>query len=156
MNELVPHKLRPWLEAIGSITEMARKISSNVTLKLYDNRWMGCTPDVFFRRIVMCIDGMPWWYATTHIPKQTYQMRHEAFTSLGDRYLGSLLFSDKGIHRSSLSYHFELGDSESYLEARDFMTREALGVWVRRQTFLISEEPLYLKEVFLPQMLESL
>lgn len=156
MTIKAPSKLLPWLEADSSITDMARAIVSDVNLDLLMNEWSPENSDVFERRIVMRCDGEPWWFAVTHIPKKTYEQRLQAFQALGQRHLGSILFSDPDIYRLSVIHCFEPAGGDNFQEAKPYITVEASGVWVRKQVFLINKEPLYLKEIFLPQMLESL
>lgn len=149
---LPPQALRPWLDATGSITQMAKQCCESVRVKLLHTAWDEASS--YHREILMLCDETPWWYAHTHLPQETFQQRASLFQGLGDNSLGCVLFSDPNISRQSLQY-FEVGcDDPAYQKAARFITIECERLWARESVYHIEGLPLYLLEVFLPDMLK--
>lgn len=149
-----PTLLRPWLEASGSLTKMAKARCASVHVKLLQTGW---APDAcYHREILMLCDESPWWYAHTRIPASTFDKRADVFQDLGERSLGCLLFSDPHITRQSLRF-FEVSFASSlYQQAACFVTLDHDRLWARESVYHVEGQPLYLLELFLPAMLKTL
>jgi chorismate--pyruvate lyase len=155
---LPPISLVPWLEATDSITLMAKTGCQTVKVHLLKTGWVypseSQTPE-YCREILMICDDSPWWYAKTRIPEKTFNKRKQIFLDLGEKSLGCLLFSDKGITRQSLHYYSTNNSEATFQLAKKHVPLKNELLWARESIFQISGEPLFLLEVFLPKMLET-
>ena len=118
---------------------------------------------VFIREILMFCDEKPAWYAQTKIPERTYARRAEKFKHLQGNPLGSLLFSDPQIIREDFFYAYLTKSTQEYKQAMLYYTAYASStmnlmpsfLWARKSVFRIEGEPLYLMEVFFPELFEK-
>ena len=152
-----PHK--EWLFDKGSLTQKlieksfgqfrvevlqqcvrAIQFSERKALAIATRRWG------VVREVVLYGNNTPWVYARTVIPLPTLQGSLRRFHYLGDQPLGKQLFKDPSMRRESL----ELARlSPGQLPRR-------LGVlvptWGRRSVFRLSNKPLLVSEIFLPEL----
>ena len=162
-----PAALQPWLYAKGSITQMARQRCADVSLDLLHNDWSSISQAerqyysmrehrAFLREINMICDGDIWWYARTLIPQVTYDARLVAFDALDDIPIGTILFSDPEIKRLDL----QVSDLNQEHPIRQWagaaLPYYVNRCWIRYSLYHIQGLPLYMHEVFLPQMIDSL
>ena len=108
---------------------------------------------VWVREVLLCCDGVPVVFAHTVMarrPRHPFDLR---FGALGERSLGSLLFSDPRIVRGRLQFR--------HLDARHPMFRRAVAalsdapssLWARRSGFGCGAKTVLVNEVFLPALL---
>ena len=92
-------------------------------------------------------------YARTIIPKDTLTGKNEILTSLGEKPLGDVLFSDESTYRSEIRYAKIPVDCELHDEAikKLNITTE---LWARQSLLYIEQKPLLITEIFLPAILE--
>ncbi|GAA0789684.1 chorismate lyase [Marinobacterium sediminicola] len=84
-------------------------------------------------------NGTPWVYARSVLPATTLTGRERRLALLGNRSLGSLMFSDPSLARGPLMACCLQDDDGSQL-------------WARRSVFRLHNKPLLVCEVFLPAM----
>lgn len=90
---------------------------------------------VWIREVALCIDDDVVVFGRTVIPVSTLAGRHKRLLCLGEKSLGSYLFSQPGIFRQSLSF------------AR--VHHPGLPVnWCRRSVFSLDHKPLLVTESF--------
>lgn len=92
----------------------------------------------WLREIILSGDGMPWLTARTLIPRSTLECHQSQICSLGTRPLGHYLFSSESkLTRDFIQVGFD----------RTSSTRE---LWGRRSCLRLSDKPLLITELFLP------
>ncbi|MGY8871916.1 MAG: chorismate--pyruvate lyase family protein [Pseudomonadales bacterium] len=91
------------------------------------------------REVHLLGNDQVWVYARSIIPASTMTGRERQLSHVGNRSLGSILFSDPTMHRGPLQI--------SRLQLSNQQT-----VWARRSKFFLSGKPLLVCEVFLPAL----
>lgn len=91
------------------------------------------------REVHLLGNDQVWVYARSIIPASTMTGRERQLSHVGNRSLGSILFSDPTMHRGPLQI--------SRLRLSNQQT-----VWARRSKFFLSGKPLLVCEVFLPAL----
>ncbi|MGB0466038.1 MAG: chorismate--pyruvate lyase family protein [Pontibacterium sp.] len=148
-----PQAWRSWLTDSGSLTKRLTALSKGqFRVNLVYQGWqqpgrsearalaMPGRQKALIREVELIGANQTWVYARTVIPSSTLTGRHRTLKQLGNRSLGSLLFSDPGMKRGPLQV--------SHLRLSDRKTR----VWARRSLFYLSDKPLLVCEVFLPAL----
>jgi len=143
-------RLRSWLLTPGLLTQRMRETGRNA----FQMRVLGeALQDGDHRReIELVCAGVVWVFAQTRVPAATLAaepwLQHIGETALGE----ALAAQGRRVKRSDFEYAKLTADHEVVTKA---LTRARLGpqaLWVRRSTFQIETRPLYLQEVFLPQV----
>lgn len=151
-----PLKLMSWLSHASSLTAKAQEKGHEVKVSVLSQQWCG---RLFQRQIVMMSDEQPWWYGQTLIPYQTYQLRSMAFSSLANNPLGTILYRDPSIYLVQRHSIVLCADEFTHSIGKLFLYDELESnqlLWGRASIFNIENQPLYLKEIFLPEMLKCL
>ena len=160
-----PQGLKEWMHARGSLTQKIAHYSHDTRIQLIQNDWARTTwwdlhvldirpQTAFIREILMMVDGRPWWYARTLIPKRTFEQKSALFQQLNTTSLGNILFNDDKIRRVDLIYYPIDKNYIEYHWALKETANDPKILWSRRTVFDVNEFPLYLMEIFLPSMLE--
>lgn len=153
-QQAVPQIWRTWLTGDGSLTQRLIKLSAgDFRVEVVRQGW--CRPTrseaialnidhrqfALIREVQLIGCGRAWVFARSIIPAQTLTGAQRQLRMLGNRSLGSLLFTDPTMRRGPLEVsRLRLADKQD--------------VWARRSVFYLSEKPLLVSEVFLPQLLE--
>ncbi len=146
-----------WLNYYGSLTEEMQQASSapirvkvlrqgtypifddeRATLDLPTQRW------AWIREVQLLGNNRPWLLARTVIPMTTLKGRANRLKLLGSKPLGPVLFNRLGAERVSIAFeqvHEIAWQPNSSIDA----------LWCRQSIFKIDQEPLLLKEIFLPE-----
>lgn len=148
-----PHHWRPWLQDRGSLTlRLTRAAGGEFAVRVLCQHWATPSADearalnmpprqlALIREVeLLGRDGTPWVYARSVLPAATLTGRERRLRQLGDRSLGSLMFSDPSLSRSPLMAS---------------CLRDSTGkrYWARRSVFRLHNKPLLVCEVFLPAM----
>lgn len=148
-----PQIWRSWLTDAGSLTKRLVALSEgDFEVEVVRQGWqtptrseakalcMGSREKALVREVQLIGKGEPLVYARTIIPATTLTGRQRTLKLLGNRSLGSMLFSDPTMRRGPLQI--------SRLRLQDQHT----DVWARRSLFYLSEKPLLVCEVFLPAL----
>lgn len=147
-----PPQWRKWLLDPGSLTQrLVRASQGNFRVEVVRQEWGRPTRSeakalgiptrqrVLIREVQLIGNGQPWVFARTIIPASTLTGKQRKLNSLGNRSLGSVLFSDPTMRRGALQI--------SRLQLITGAT-----VWARRSVFRLSNKPLLVAEVFLPSL----
>ncbi|MBR9828944.1 MAG: chorismate lyase [Oceanospirillales bacterium] len=148
-----PRHWRPWLQDNGSLTRrLTRAAQGQFGVRVLSQRWAMPTADEaralgMPRRQVALIrevellghEGTAWVYARSVLPATTLTGRERRLKLLGNRSLGSLMFSDPSLQRSPL-------------QACCLSAAAGKPYWARRSVFRLHGKPLLVCEVFLPAM----
>ena len=147
-----PEKLLPWINHNESLTLKAELMGLEVRVLVLLQQWRST---IFEREIIMFCNNKPWWYGRTLIPKQTFSKRFEIFSTLSTKPLGKILFEDpmiEKIHCKSLT--LSVKDLKLNHQQLGLVEKQDMDLlWGRASIFQIDDSPLYLTEVFLPEML---
>lgn len=99
------------------------------------------------REVYLCSGATPLVYARTVIPLSTLQGSARRLAHMGERPLGALLFSSKGMRRAGIQVSRLSGS---------LLQHDLSGelVWGRRSVFYLTDKPLMVSEYFLPSLFE--
>ncbi|WP_230404736.1 MULTISPECIES: chorismate lyase [Undibacterium] len=156
-----------WLTDRNSLTArlIARSQSFRVQ-RLRQGRAL-CLPDeadaialprvqqVIEREVVLRCDETPVVYAHTVLPLTATASHWPLFASLGNRSLGTTLFSDPLVQRGQLQYARLWREHRlmKRIAAEYALPAECQFLWARRSVFRRKGSPLLVTEVFLPEIL---
>lgn len=142
---------RPWLCERGSLTQQLRKASQGqFDVELLRLFWAQPTraealrlgiplrQRTLIREVHLCGYGKPWVFARSVIPATTLKGDDRRLLMLGNRSLGSLLFSDPSIRRGQIEV--------------TRLTHQQQRCWARRSVFTLQQGPILVMETFLPSM----
>jgi len=142
---------RKWLCDRGSLTEALIRASKNgFSVRLIAQKKSYPTYDearalkissqqkILVREVELLGNQQAWVYARSVVPLSTLQHCHQSLERLGNRSLGTLLFTDPNIKRGALEVCQLSANGQNYPS--------------RRSIFWIKQQPLLVTEVFLPPM----
>jgi chorismate--pyruvate lyase len=101
------------------------------------------------REVELCCGEQPWVFARSLIPLQSLQGAGRRLQFLGDRPLGSLLFSDPKATRGPMEFARLLPGHCLYEKALANRAQRPAQLWGRRTLFFFAGKPLLVNEVFL-------
>lgn len=144
---VVPRLWKNWLQDKGSLTRRLQSIGRfSVQLRqqgygfasAMECRDLGLTygRSVWFREVALLIDDQEVVLARTVVPLNSWLARRCGLTRLGNRSLGTFLFSQPSMKRPTLRL---------YRWAADGQHRQQ---WARRSIFTIQGQPLQVTEAF--------
>ncbi|KQN60675.1 MULTISPECIES: chorismate lyase [Rahnella] len=145
----VPADVADWLMEMGSMTRRFEKQGVTVTVKPQNEcfvtraelgeseaQQLPESARYWVREIVLFGDAEPWLLGRTVIPEETLTGPDLALVDLGTVPLGRYLFSGNNLTRD----YIHLGQLQS----------ERGDLWARRSRLRLSDKPLLLTEIFLP------
>lgn len=157
---------RPWLIDRGSLTQRIidhcprfnmRVVFQGLRAPTRDEAFL--FPDrgrsrVLVREVYLCCGGTPVVFA--HSVTRPHDLRGpwKALTRLGNRSLGSRLFTDPRVQRCPLHQRKITRGHELYARALQAAPDAGGSLWARRSLFLLHKSPILVTEVFLPGILE--
>ncbi len=100
------------------------------------------------REVSLYADGCPVVYARSVLPHECMRGAWRTLSRLGNRPIGSVLFSDPGIRRGQLVYK----KLDARHPLRHILVRNET-LWARRSVFVRDKMPLLVNEVFMPEIL---
>ncbi|GAB4121384.1 MAG: chorismate lyase [Sideroxydans sp.] len=168
-----PPALRPWLRDQGSLTQRIQQrcakfevqpLHSGLARLAYDEAaLLGIAPHrlAWSREVFLYADGVPVVFAHSACARAHLRGAWKAMDGLGNRSLGSLLFSHPLVVRQPL--HFKALRAPHPLVSRILAQPHRIGLpplppytvlWARRSLFTLHGAPLLVTEVFLPGILD--
>ena len=152
---LVPTEWYSWLTDKGSLTQRLVKLSDNqFRVRVVKQGWyrptrseakalnMGSRQFALVREVqLLGKQDQVWVYARSIIPATTLTGRQRQLKMLGNRSLGTLLFTDPTMRRG-------------HLQISRLFLKDRRRAWARRSIFYLSGKPLLVCEVFLPELLK--
>lgn len=139
-----------WLTSTDSLTGRLRKISNgNTGIKILHADWTDADADekkllrldnqrAWIREITHCYQQEPWVWARVVIPETTLQKTE--LNAHTPQALGDILFQDPHLKRTDLAVT-RLTQHLPYTDQ---------AVWARRSVLWFQQQPLLVKEIFLP------
>ncbi len=153
INTRIPHRWQRWLKDSGSLTQHLIKAShghfsvelvsqscARPNLKERQALSLPARQLAVIREVKLKGNADLWVYARTIIPVTSLKGRLRQLHHIGNRSLGSVLFSDRSMRRSPI-------------EVCQIADPSGQNLYARRSLFWLSGYPLLVSEVFLPELL---
>ena len=158
----VPESMREWLTGAGSlVTRLRNHGVGPVRVTQLRETWACPWQDertqlnianrrcAFIREILIGEEGRPYIFARTIFPMDTLTGAERRLAKLGTRTLGSVLFKDPTLTRSSFEITCLQPGTTWYQHIQQYHPVDNSPLWARRSIFTIKEKPLLVTEVFL-------
>jgi chorismate--pyruvate lyase len=155
----------PWLRDHGSLTRRiqqrcdtftVRPVRSGLARVAYDEAaLLGLPPDryAFSREVFLYADASPVVFAHSACAHEHLRGAWGALSGLGNRSLGTLLFSHPLVERQPLHFRYLRPHHPLYKSAAAVLGDTPARLWARRSLFHLHGAPLLVTEVFLPEIL---
>ncbi|WP_303787112.1 chorismate lyase [Azovibrio restrictus] len=158
--------MQDWLTERGSLTARLRACCQTFELRCLTQRLevldadeaarLGVRPGslAWVREVLLLTDGVPVIFAHTVMarrPRHPFDLR---FGALGERSLGSLLFSDPGIARGPLEFRCLDQRHPLHRRAEAILGPLPARLWARRSHFGRQAKGVLVTELFLPPVLD--
>jgi chorismate--pyruvate lyase len=157
--------MRPWLHDSGSLTAriqlrcgqfVVRPVRSGLARIAYDEAAvLGIAPhqSAYSREVFLHADGRPVIFAHSACHANDLRGAWQAMKGLGNRSLGSLLFTHPLVVRQPLHFAALRPHHPLYQSAVSEIDTRPERLWARRSLFTLHGAPLLVTEVFLPEIL---
>jgi len=174
-----PAALRPWLHDQGSLTRRIQQrcerfavqpVRGGLARIAYDEAaLLGIAPHrrAWSREVFLYADGQPVVFAHSTCAYEHLRGAWQAMRGLGNRSLGSLLFTHPLVIRQPLhfkalrAHHPSVGPASSvgralarHVGLKPDPQNISAPLWARRSLFTLHGAPLLVTEVFLPEILK--
>ena len=107
----------------------------------------------FSREVLLCADGHPVVFAHSTCAREHLRGTWLAMNGLGNRSLGTLLFTHPLVKRHALHFKSLPPHHALYMRAASVLKLQPGQLWARRSLFSLHNAPLLVTEVFLPEIL---
>lgn len=156
----------PWLRDHGSLTRRIQQRCSTFRVQnLYDGLARAPRDEtallgtaerelVYTREVFLLADDKPVVFAHSVVAPHQLRGAWQALQHLGDRSLGSLLFTHPLVTRAPLHFRALKSGDPLYRRAAAVLTTPPPRLWARRSLFTLHGAPLLVTEVFLPDVLQ--
>jgi len=128
------------------------RLSEHRALHIKSRRW------AVVREVILYGNNTPWVYARTVIPLNTLQGSLRRLHYLGNKPLGRQLFSHPNMTREPLEvaelspHHLPNIILSDIGQSSPLNNTSKLPIWGRRSVFRLTNKPLLVSEVFLPEL----
>ncbi|MEI9747551.1 chorismate lyase [Moellerella wisconsensis] len=142
----VPEKIHDWLMELGSMTRRFEQYCQQVTVEPYQEKFitaaelnpgeadcLSISQRYWLREVILYGDNIPWLLGRTLVPEETLVGDEQRLVDLGTVPLGKYLFSGNNLTRD----YIHIG--------------KQCDRWARRSLLRLSNKPLLLTELFLPE-----
>jgi len=158
--------LRPWLHDHGSLTQRIQQRCENFSVQpvrsglahiAHDEATMlGIAPHrlAYSREVFLYADGKPVVFAHSTCAREHLRGAWKAMSGLGNRSLGSLLFTHPLVIRQPLRFKALRSHHPLFRSATQNLEGASDTLWARRSLFTLHGAPLLVTEVFLPEILK--
>jgi len=156
----------PWLRDHGSLTRRIQQrcqqfsvqpVRSGLARVAFDEAsTLGFANDrlAFSREVFLFADGKPVVFAHSACAERDSRGAWHAIRGLGNRSLGTLLFTHPLVKRHPLHYKKLQPQHPLYRSACAGLSIAPQFLWARRSLFYLKDAPLLVTEVFLPGILQ--
>ena len=160
-----PTQLHPWLHDHGSLTLRIQQrctafsvqpVRSGLACIAYDEACLiGIRPQqpAYSREVFLYADNRPVVFAHSALAPADLRGAWSAISQLGNKPLGTLLFSHPLIRRMPLHFKALHRHHPLYRRAAAHLIQCPEVLWARRSLFYLNHAPLLVTEVFLPDIL---
>ncbi len=158
--------LRPWLHDHGSLTQRIQQrckhfavqpVRAGLARIAFDEAAvLGVEPHrlAYSREVFLHADGEPVVFAHSACAQAHLHGAWSSIAGLGNRSLGSLLFTHPLVIRRPLHYKALRTHHPLYRSAAAVLDEAPDRLWARRSLFYLHDAPLLVTEVFLPRILQ--
>lgn len=158
--------LHPWLHDHGSLTQRIQQrcarfsvqpVRSGLAHIPHDEATLlGIAPHhlAYSREVFLSADGKPVVFAHSTCANEHLRGAWKAMSGLGNRSLGSLLFTHPLVIRQPLRFKALRSHHPLYCSATQNLEGASATLWARRSLFTLHGAPLLVTEVFLPEILQ--
>lgn len=158
--------MRPWLNDHGSLTQRiqqrctqfaVRPVRSGLARIAHDEASvLGIAPHqlAYSREVFLHADGQAVVFAHSACNADDLRGAWQAMKGLGNRSLGSLLFTHPLVVRQPLHFAALRPHHPLYQSAVSSLNTRPERLWARRSLFTLHGAPLLVTEVFLPEILQ--
>jgi len=164
LEEKLSANLYDWLVDTGSLTARLKQHCQTFTVEILAEGHYQLSDDEkirlnltdnlgFVREVLLKLDGVPWVFARSVIPLNTLTAPGGELEQLGNRSLGSVLFSAPDMQRSEIEIAEFHSHSKVYSLSHLFSSAPKASLFGRRSCFLLGGQSLLVSEVFLPDAL---
>lgn len=164
-RSFMPSAMACWVYDDSSLTNrLITACSGSFSVKVLQQAWAKPTLNeaqrlgtnyqhlALIREVLLQCDGVPWVFARTVIPLSTLTGREKYLAHLGNRPLGAVLFSEPNMRRDEMEVtrlSAKVGLCKKVLQHYD---GNCDTIWGRRSNFYLSNKPLLVNEIFLPNI----
>ena len=155
--------IKSWLTEASLLTMRLKNCAQHFELRVLSEGYrktpsllkdLEISDRVFIREVMLLSDGVPMILGQTSIPEKTLR-RHHWLSKLGTGALGEKIMAFSNVQRSAFIFSFCTGSSPILKKhGIDCKTKEGEGLWMRRSSFVIQNQPLWVAEIFLPKIKE--
>ena len=158
-------RYRPWLVETASLTQRLQSRSTTFAVNTLALKQALPAPDAasllgissrhpaLMREVHLLCNGQPAVYASSVLPQSSLRGAWRGLGRLGNRSLGSMLFSNPRVSRAPLSYRKLTAQHLLYRQAVAHIETKPRFVWARRSVFHLDCAAILVTEVFLPSVL---
>jgi chorismate--pyruvate lyase len=155
----------PWLRDPGSLTWRIRQRCEHFEVRPAHNGLARVAFDeaallgfpfhtyAFSREVYLCADNTPVVFAHSTCASHHLRGAWKSMLGLGNRSLGTLLFTHPLVKRHSLHFKVLQPHHPLYRSATASLDEPPSRLWARRSLFTLRGAPLLVTEVFLPEIL---
>jgi chorismate--pyruvate lyase len=104
------------------------------------------------RQVYLLCDEQPWVFARTVIPRTTLTGQERRLAHLRARPLGEVLFADPSMRRGEVQIARLAAGNCLFRHATQRLVAKPASIWGRRSLFTLSDKPLLVNEIFLPDI----
>ena len=156
----------PWLRDEGSLTRRIQQRCENFAVRpmrsglarvaYNEAALLGFPFDryAFSREVFLYADGRPVVFAHSTCARAHLRGAWQTMLGLGNRSLGTLLFTHPLVERHPLRYKALQSHHPLYKSATAALDSKPDRLWARRSLFYLHDAPLLVTEVFLPEILK--
>lgn len=156
---------RSWLVEKASLTQRLQSRSATFAVNTLSLRQARPAPEEaallgipsrhpsLIREVHLLCNGQPAVYASSVLPQSSLRGTWRGLGRLGNRSLGSMLFSNPRVSRAPLSYCKLTAQHRLYRQAVAHLKNKPAFVWARRSVFHLDCAAILVTEVFLPSVL---
>lgn len=145
----IDEKIHYWLHYQSSLTESVVQAGYDVQIVVLKEQWLN---DVFKRDVIITCDNKPCWYGRTIIPLKTFLLKKDDFYQLGNTPIGTMLFHSQDIHCIKRRFFKWRRHWYHQIKPHQEVNCPSGSLWGRATTFHIKHLPLFLMELFLPEV----
>ncbi|MCC7091504.1 MAG: chorismate lyase [Nitrosomonas sp.] len=162
----VPYHQRAWLQDRGSLTRRIQDHCAHFSVKpvfqslnkVYDDELsvMGLRQRelAMVREVFLYCGSTPVVFAHSVIARKNLQGAWRGLSRLGNKSLGTLLFTNRKIKRTPLVFKKISSGHFLYDRACAQLHVKPLSLWARRSLFSLNGQSILVTEVFLPSILD--
>lgn len=158
----VPKQVRSWLEDRGSLTQRLRGQCAHFAVRDVRQYRASVLPDevglcvlngnqaALMRDVWLCCGVKKRVFAHSVLPNASLQGDWRHLAQLGDRPLGTQLFTNYSVKRGQLQFQCVRAGHPLYALATQGMPHAPIRLWARRSLFMLGKNKILVTEVFMP------